>query len=274
MKNIFDGPTKHSVHIAFDIVAGISTIVGIWGFTLRDISEKMAWWQCLLILIAAFLIISVICRGIIEGKKHQSYETSIHGKKVVIKEGNIFEEDGLKVIPFNEYFDTLVDDIVISSRSLNGKMIKDYVSDIEELNQTIISAKNDVVSIGCPVDVDGRSRYPLGRIIKYQGFAMLAFSHFNAQNEAYISIGDYEKCLFNMWRELRRVYASEHIVIPLIGSGITTIEGVQTKNNTELLKCILCSLRGSKFIPDNGVTIVLTKETINEIDMNRIREEF
>ena len=78
----------------------------------------------------------------------------------------------------------------------------------------------------------------------------------------------------NMWKELRRVYASDKIILPLIGSGITTIEGTHTKDNTTLLKCILCTLRGSKFIPDSGVTIVLTSEAMDEIDMNRIREEF
>ena len=31
-----------------------------------------------------------------------------------VKVGNLFKEDGIKVIPVNEYFDTQVDDVIIS----------------------------------------------------------------------------------------------------------------------------------------------------------------
>lgn len=42
---------------------------------------------------------------------------------VVIKSGDIFKEDGLKAIAFNEYFDTRVDDKIIAKKSLNGQFI-------------------------------------------------------------------------------------------------------------------------------------------------------
>ena len=77
-----------------------------------------------------------------------------------------------------------------------------------------------------------------------------------------------------MWAELRRVYAAKHITIPLIGAGITDINGMPEKNYTEFLKCILCTLRSSKFQPDKGITIVMTREAMMRIDMNVIREEF
>ena len=73
---------------------------------------------------------------------------------------------------------------------------------------------------------------------------------------------------------MRRVYAAKPINIPLIGGGVTTINGLPEKNYTELLKCILCTLRSSKFQADQGITVVLTKDAIDKIDMNVIREEF
>lgn len=77
-----------------------------------------------------------------------------------------------------------------------------------------------------------------------------------------------------MWSEIRRVYAAKPITIPLIGAGITDIEGMPEKNYTEFLKCILCTLRSSKFQPDKGITVVLTKDVMDKIDMSVIREEF
>ena len=73
---------------------------------------------------------------------------------------------------------------------------------------------------------------------------------------------------------MRRVYAAKPVTIPLIGAGITDVEGMPEKNYTEFLKCMLCTLRSSKFQPDKGITIVVTTDIMNKIDMNEIREEF
>lgn len=47
-------------------------------------------------------------------------ELSINNSVFEIKEGDIFEESSLKVIGFNEYFDTKVDNKIISDKTLNG----------------------------------------------------------------------------------------------------------------------------------------------------------
>ena len=80
--------------------------------------------------------------------------------------------------------------------------------------------------------------------------------------------------LIRMWSEMRRVYAAKAIALPLIGSGITTINGLPEKNYTEFLKCILCTLRKSGFQPVNGISIILTEDAMDQINMCSIREEF
>lgn len=42
----------------------------------------------------------------------------INNSEFIIKTGNIFEEEGLKVIAFNEYFDSQVDNKIISENNL------------------------------------------------------------------------------------------------------------------------------------------------------------
>lgn len=54
-----------------------------------------------------------------------------------IKTGDIFEQDKLKVINFNEYFDTVVDNKIIAENSLNGKFIKEKVADVKGLDEII-----------------------------------------------------------------------------------------------------------------------------------------
>lgn len=265
---------KSSIRIAFEVVAGISTLVGIWGFTLKDISENLKWWHCLLILIALHVVAVISIYLILKAFQHRPYVAKIKGKRITIKVGDIFAEQGLKVIPCNEYFDTQVDDVIIARNTLNGKMLQNHVADIEEVKKDINDAVQDSTKLPPPKKKGEKWLFPLGRIIRHKDFAMLSFTHFNDQNEAYILAEEYEQCLLRMWTELRRVYAGEPIVLPLIGSGITDIDGIQEKDNTFLLRCMFCTLRSSKLIPDTGVTVVLTDDVMETIDMNTIREEF
>ena len=50
-------------------------------------------------------------------------DIKVEGSDVTIKVGDIFSEKGLKAIAFNEYFDTQVDNKLISEKSLNGIFI-------------------------------------------------------------------------------------------------------------------------------------------------------
>lgn len=54
-----------------------------------------------------------------------------------IEQGDIFEQDGLKVIAFNEFFDTEVSDRLISDKTLNGIYLKNIVSDVNKLDLDI-----------------------------------------------------------------------------------------------------------------------------------------
>lgn len=264
---------KKSLQYSFSIVAGLSTIAGVWGYTVKDINPQWQWWKWGLILFGIFIVLSGIIYVVIRSFAHKSYKTSINGKPVEIKTGDLFAEKGWKVIPFNDRYDTQVDDVIIAHNSLNGKMIDSYVKDLKALNDTILTAQNDASELK-PKTIDGKTVFPLGRLIPYNDFLMLSFSHFDKQNCAFIEIGEYEQMLIRMWSEMRRVYAAKHIVLPLIGSGITTIAGIPQKNYTEMLKCILCTLRGSHFQPEQGISIVLTEDAMANIDMSSIREEF
>lgn len=85
------------------------------------------------------LILLVICYIYIWYKSNNinNLELNIEGSPLEIKFGDLFEEDGLKVIAFNEYFDTQVDNIIIARNSLNGFFIENYINDIIEFDDRI-----------------------------------------------------------------------------------------------------------------------------------------
>ena len=102
---------------------------------------------------------------------------------------------------------------------------------------------------------------------------LLAFSHFK-NNQAKLSHLEYELCLRNMWHEISRVYANQPISIPLLGSGITRFEDISEVNETHLLQSILVSLKNSTAQINQPITIILTKETINRINLYDINKLF
>ena len=229
---------KDSFLYAVSFIAAIETICAIANFSITDICNIQKWWEKGLVIVGVFLLFWIIISVVKAFRADHSITLKIKGINVKIEEGDIFESTDWKLIPFNEFFDTTVDDVVIARNSLNGKFIE-RLQDIDDLNRKINEA-DDVPGMRKKTKA-GRICYSLGRIIAYQDYMLLAFSHFE-NNQALLSHNDYEICLRTMWKEISRVYANRPITIPLLGGGITRITD---KNEFQLLRCILCTLNTS-----------------------------
>ena len=170
----------------------------------------------------------------------------INGTKITIKQGDIFKQQGLKLIAFNEYFDTDIKSGLISIKTLNGKFLKNYVCDIAGLDQAI---ENDThcrkQQYGNNIKRKGKTKkYHLGTIFKYGNFGLVAFSKFDDNDNARLTLEEYFSCLFNFWNELNKIYNGCDGVIPLLGGGITRIDG-NTLKKQDLLEILLQTLKYS-----------------------------
>ncbi|MEE3405550.1 MAG: hypothetical protein VZR73_15850, partial [Acutalibacteraceae bacterium] len=67
---------KKSLQYSFSIVAGLSTIAGVWGYTVKDINPQWQWWKWGLILVGIFIGLSGIIYAVIRSFAHKSYKTS------------------------------------------------------------------------------------------------------------------------------------------------------------------------------------------------------
>lgn len=256
--------------VAFAILGGINIILSFTGFTLVNIGGMPAR------LGVVFLVYVILAVGTIFIKHlltKNEVTLNIRGMKVVVREGDIFKANGWKLIPFNEYFDTQVDDIVIAHNSLNGKYI-DSLSD-EEKKALIQAIANDNNSPFRRINsIDGaKTKFELGTIKIFKDIMMLALIHFNEQNEPHTDRAEYEHTLRNMWKEIRRVHAGKQINIPLIGGGLTQLDDMTEKPKEELLKCILCTLRTSNVIFDENVqiNIIVTEKALETINLYELK---
>jgi len=200
----------------------------------------------------------------------------INNSIVEIKIGDIFDEPGLKAIAFNEYFDTQVDETIIASITLNGKFINDKVNDIPELDRLITDdpyLKEKIVEKNGTRRNGKATRYKLGSILCYKNeYLLTAFSKFDDQNKAYLSMQDYLGFLVNFWYDIDRVYAGRSVSIPLFGSGLTRFRGYDMINDQELLEILIWSFKISriKFTHPAQVAIIIhpdKKDHINFYDL-------
>jgi len=256
---------KYTISI-IGIMASLMTIVGI---SLKEIFPNTSLINRLLGLFIIYFTLMVIIslfRQVLIFKKGISIK--INNNTVYIKQGDIFKVSGKKVIPFNEYFDTSVNDVIVAKNSLHGIFLDKYVNDKEEIMKSIAADKYSKFK---RYKKNNRWAYPIGRIIPHNNYLLLSFTQFNDQNEAHLTKSDYENCLKNMWEEVSRTYSYNPVYLPLLGSGITRFDDWSKKTNLDLLKCILYALYLTRVDINKPITILLRKEVMVNINIFELK---
>lgn len=201
----------------------------------------------------------------------------VEGSIVTVKAGNLFLQDGFKVIAFNEYFDTQVDDNIISHKSLNGLYIDNHLSGpISDLDQRVSNYKFDedeILEVNQERKVGKKQKYSLGTIFVNEDYLLTAFSKFDDKNRAFLTMPDYLGFLINFWDKVNRIYAQKSVSVPIFGSGITRIKEHKNISDEDLLKIMLWTFRISemRFKFPAKLTIVIHKDKIDKINLLDIK---
>lgn len=198
--------------------------------------------------------------------------------RILIKFGDLFEEDGWRAIAVNDFFDSVVDDYLVSSKSLHGVFLQKYwAGNIDDWNRQV-----DRELIGSRFLTEGRSegkrnRFELGTTVAVRKdgnkFLCVALSHTDASNqEAKASSLDLNQAVRGLLRKARSVCGDEPLSIPLMGSGLSRV-GI--KNNI-LVDLILTAIFEETKV--NKVTseirIVLPKEKASEINLVSLKKDW
>ncbi len=223
-----------------------------------------------LIVLSVLLIGIYILMWIIANLKSKAF-VEIGNSILEIKIGDIFEEKELKVIAFNEYFDTLVDEKIISSNTLNGIYLNKYITDIAELDNEMkndINLNNKIISTNANRISGKTNKYKIGTIYKKNDYLLTTFSKFDDNNRAHINMNEYMDFLLNFWNEIDIIYAGRSVSIPLIGSGITRFRGYENISDQELLELLIWSFKVSriKFTYPSKVSIIIHKSKKDKIN--------
>lgn len=248
---------KDNIVNGFAVFGFISAIFSIIGITFSDFSTAVTVNICLII---SLYLISYLGAIIYQWMKiKDSISMDIRGIHVSVREGDIFKENGWKVIGVDDTFSTSEDDRIISHSSLHGKFLE------------LLRNNNEVDQFKTAV-VTGNNKNNLGSVKTYNDYILLVWSHLDENYEAHIDSSNYESILRKMWQEIGRVYSGKPIFLPLIGDGITRFDGVSRKPKPEdLLKCMLCTLKNSNVQIKAPITILIY-DRINEIKLYELKE--
>lgn len=259
-----------------DYLAVVSIIGLLITFTIKllDVSGKYKGATGVVGLILVLLTLYIILW--IRANFLNIVKMKINNSIIEVKIGDIFEENELKVIAFNEYFDTLVDNKVISNKTLNGLYLIDFVENVNELDSLINADEhlNDTILESNSSRLSGKKKkYKLGTVFQHNDYLLTAFSRFDKDNRAYLNINDYINFLINFWNEIDIVYAGRSISIPLLGSGITRFKEYDMISEQELLELLIWSFKVSriKFTYPSQVSIVIHESKKDKINFYKLR---
>ncbi len=197
----------------------------------------------------------------------------IDGSEVIIKSGNIFEESDFKVIAFNEYFDTIVDNGIISEKTLNGVFIKKiFGGSIDILDEYIFNNvdKKDIIETDVERKKGGKNvKYRLGTSLVYEDYILTAFSKFDDDNRAVLKMPEYLSFLTTFWDRVNLIYANKSVSVPIFGSGITRIKENKNIPDEDLLKIMLWTFKLSeyRFKYPAKLTIVIHETKIKQFNL-------
>lgn len=259
----------------YGILSAISVITSI-AFLFVEIKkqDKFIFGISALILVGILYVILWIYANF-----RQSIHLKINTSDVEIKYGNIFlEEADFKVIAFNEYFDTLVDDKIIAKSTLNGKFINEIMRISTDELDDIISSDDHLQNCIKGNDIDRKVgkkiKYKLGSICVVKSYLITAMTHFDCDNRAYLYMSDYINFLLNFWNEVDRVYAGKTVALPVLGSGITRFKGYEHIPDQELLELIIWTFKVSrvKFAYPSKVKIVVYQNKSDKTCLHKLKD--
>lgn len=229
-------------------------------------------------------ILSFVCALLYYYFKRRVIYLKYNRFKVSGTYGNILDYIGASkvnlIVPVNSCFDTKIDDSVISTNSLHGKVIK-FLYDNNLVSQTELDKKIkrslreqniSSVNIGNDVKKGGKSvgnynRYPIGSTafvdIGDVRYHFIALSIIENNKNAITSDQDYLIVLNAIVDNCFRNSNGNPIYIPLVGSGLSKLNYNHQQQLEFMVKYFM--LRRTKLISD--VEIVIRKEDRDKISI-------
>lgn len=223
-----------------------------------------------------FLFFLCLLYTVIASRTKRNIKFKVSAKvNLEVKFGDLFEQKGIIVIPFNEYFDVVVDDKIISKNTLNGAFINKYfpndsTSLLSKINEQL-ERHFEISNINTDRGKGNNKKYPLGTTIRIEKddkiFFLVALTRFDERNRAQITNLEYQEVVIKLIDFIESNSNGYKVNLPLIGAGHSGVNA----NKQSLLEFLIFSLKiKDKLTLINGINIILDKDAHSEINLKLI----
>lgn len=210
-----------------------------------------------------------------------------NGRKVFVRYGDFITE--LKqdtkerrnfIIPSNRCFDTIVDDKIISSNTIQGQFLKHIYSinlfsprDLSLSIERALTNKSKEALSDEEKPEGNMNRYPIGTIanIKAQDhthYFLLGLSEFDRDLTAHISKEDFVIAVQRMIEYCNKHSQGYPVILPLIGSGLSRTN--ISKN--EVLRYLIRAFEINKDIINCDFHIIVWEQDKEEISITNLKQ--
>lgn len=263
-----------NLFIALGVISSLMSI--LWALFPNNLTPLIAnspWISSVAIFVMAGLY------GLFAVRKKKSIHLKLSEKvKAKVYFGDVFGSDGIVVIPVNEYFDTLVDNDVISENTLHGKFVKNYFGgDEKNLRQQITQSLKNIEPIGINESrVSGnKKQYPLGTVCEVSKggmiFYLVALTRFNEKHRAEVKNSEYQRVICELLNYVEQRSQGRKVRIPLVGAGHSGV----SLSKQKLLEFLLFSISISDNLTlINGIDVVLHPSIESEINLTLVEVLF
>lgn len=271
--DFLDKNVRNKFWIYFSVISGILSFILLFNIIPDQYNNCLKYFGY-----AAFVILILIYLFIwYRANNLTNINIDVEGSNVNIKCGDLFSEKGLKTIPFNEFFDTIVDDKIISNKSLNGIFINRFFKDnVNELDTFIVenSDSSDIIDHEFERTRGGKKvKFKLSTLFVHDDYIITAFSKFDEHNRATLTMPEYIEFFINFWDRVNRIYAQKNVSVPIFGSGITRLKEHKNIGDEDLLKIMLWTFKLSemKFKYPAKLSIIIHEDKIDQINLFNLK---
>lgn len=280
--------------VATTFIGGMYAFLGFVG-TLVPLDEILPttlniWIRIgisLAVLFLAWIVCFVIVGMVMTNKKRFDVLTVNSGHKLFLQYGDIFDNNEVVnpnerrniVIPVNRCFDTIVDNYLISERTLHGIAFKQlYAKKIyteESLNlkiqQLLVHKKFEELSES-EKPVGNRKRYPVGTVVDLPGagdehYLLWALSSFDSELKAHTSMQDYALAIQKLVEACNIESEGFPILIPVVGTGLSRTK----KEQSDVISYLLSAFKLNRNEINCDVHIIVREDIKNEVAIMNVK---
>lgn len=191
--------------------------------------------------------------------------------------GDLFQQDGIRVIAVNEFFDSKIGRPV-SDKSLHGIFLKNCFGGHPEPFDKEVNVQLKGIESREVQKVEGKTRsFPIGSsvLITVDQDRYLAFAFAKTDPEsckAYSDVTMMWVALHQLWQRARIESSGNALNLPLVGSGLSGL-GLPTRDLLNLI--ILSAITETKAKQvSHKIRIVLHRDRFEELDLRNVKQHW